>query len=235
VHPVVQQLLNLQRFDEAIRFLGHELQQIPKKNRSIDEKIRAFKEPLEKARTEKTALESRAVELRTKLAANEERERQLKLKIPQVKSNDEYSALLREMDAAKKERENLDTLSLQDMERIEALEGEFPVLVETDAKGEESVKDERQKLEQEKSRLEGELLKAKKGRMELEKAISPAWFRRYNTVAAQRNGIAVAEVKNGVCQGCYTGIRPKLVQDLHASEEVVTCEGCARILCLQQE
>jgi predicted nucleic acid-binding Zn-ribbon protein len=234
VHPVVQQLLRLQRLDEAIRTLGHSLQQIPKKNRAIDERIRSFKEPLEKALAEKASLESRLVEFRAKLAGNEEKERQLKLKIPQVKSNDEYSALLREMDAAKKERENLETQSLQDMERLDALEGEFPVLVEADARGEDSVKGERQALEQEKARLEEDLLKAKKERMDLEKAMNPGWFRRYNTVAAQRNGIAVAEVKSGVCQGCFTGIRPKLVQDLHTGEEVVTCEGCARILCLQE-
>ena len=79
MHPVVQQLLRLQRLDESIRTLGHALQQIPKKNRAVDEKIRSFKEPLEKARAEKTSLETRLVDLKAKLAGNEEKERQLKL------------------------------------------------------------------------------------------------------------------------------------------------------------
>jgi hypothetical protein len=233
-HPVVKQLRRLQELDLKVRHLGHQLQQIPKKHRAIDERIRSAKEPLEKAQAEKGALEARASELKARLAANEEKERQLKLKTPQVKSNDEYSALLREMDAAKKERESLETQSLQDMERLEALDAEFPALQAANAKGEESVKEDRQALEEEKAALEKELLDAQQERADLQKAVHSGWFRRYNAVAAQRNGLAVAAAKGGVCQGCFMGIRPKLVQDLHMGEEVVTCEGCARILFLQE-
>jgi uncharacterized protein len=236
-HPVVQKLRTLQELDLKVRSLGHQLQQIPKKNRAIDEKIKSVKEPLEKARAEKTALETRASELKNKLSASEEKERQLKLKIPQVKSNDEYSALLREMDACKKDRENIETQSLQDMERMEALDGEIPALVEADDKGEESVREDRQALEREKVLLEEELLAAQQARAEIQKdlqAHQAGWFRRYNAVAAQRNGIAVSSVKSGVCQGCFMGVRPKLVQDLHLGEEIVVCEGCARVLFLDE-
>jgi hypothetical protein len=62
--------------------------------------------------------------------------------------------------------------------------------------------------------------------------MKPAWFKKYTHIAAQRNGLAVAAVKDGTCQGCFIGVRPKLVQDLHYGEEVVFCEGCQRILFL---
>jgi predicted nucleic acid-binding Zn-ribbon protein len=62
--------------------------------------------------------------------------------------------------------------------------------------------------------------------------MNAGWFRKYTHIAAQRNGLAVAAVKGGTCQGCFIGVRPKLVQDLHYGEEVISCEGCQRILYL---
>lgn len=228
---MVGQLLKLQQLDLAIRRLGHELQQVPKKSRAIDEKIRDVKEPFDKVSAEIAALEGRGGP-EASLKALEEKERLLKLKMPGIRTNEEYSALLKEMDATKKERENLEDSALRDMERLQALREELPALEAAFHEGEGRVAEDRTVLKAEKERLEAELLQAKKDRQALQAAMHQGWFRKYNTIAAARNGLAVVAVKGATCQGCFMGVRPKIVQDLHYGEEVVFCEGCQRVLFL---
>ena len=232
MNETLEQLLKLQRLDTAIRARGHDLQQIPKKSKLIDDKVRSVREPLEKAQAERASLEKERATLEETLKALEDKERKLKLKMPGIRSNEEYSALLKEMDSTKKEREKAEDQSLKDMERLEALEKELPHLEATYQEGESKVAEERATLAEEQERCSAELLQYKKERQALQTAMKPAWFKKYTHIAAQRNGLAVAAVKDGTCQGCFIGVRPKLVQDLHYGEEVVFCEGCQRILYL---
>jgi hypothetical protein len=232
VNETLEQLLKLQRLDTSIRSLGHELQQIPKKSKLIDDKVRSVREPKEKALAERASLEKERGTLEDALKGLEEKERKLKMKMPEIRSNEEYSALLKEMDATKKEREKAEDKSLKDMERLEELENEIPELEEAFQAGESKVAQERSVLGSEQERLSSQLLALQKERQALQAALKPAWFKKYTHIAAQRNGLAVAAVKTGTCQGCFIGVRPKLVQDLHYGEEVVFCEGCQRILYL---
>ncbi len=232
MNPILEQLLRLQRLDTEIRTLGHDLQQIPKKSKLIDEKVRVVKEPLDKSLREKSELEISRQELEAAVKSLEDKERQLKLKMPEIRSNDEYSALLREMDATKRERDKAEDKGLKAMERLEALEGELPPLEEAYKEGEKGVAAERQALKAEQEKISAELLARQKERQELQGKMNAGWFRKYTHIAAQRNGLAVVAVKSGTCQGCFIGVRPKLVQDLHYGEEVVSCEGCQRVLYL---
>jgi len=232
VNPILEQLLRLQRLDTEIRTLGHDLQQIPKKSKLIDEKVRVVKEPLDKSLREKSELETSRQELEAAVKSLEDKERQLKLKMPEIRSNDEYSALLREMDATKRERDKAEDKGLKAMERLEALEGELPPLEEAYKEGEKGVAAERRALKAEQEKISAELLARQKERQELQGKMNAGWFRKYTHIAAQRNGLAVVAVKGGTCQGCFIGVRPKLVQDLHYGEDVVSCEGCQRVLYL---
>lgn len=232
MNQILEKLLTLQKLDTSIRTLAHDLQQIPKKTKLIDEKVVATKTPLDKALAEKSALEKRRIEAEESLKSLEEKERQLKLKMPEIRSNEEYSALLKEMDATKKARELLEEQSLKDLVRLEELAKELPDLEARYAQGEAKVAAERTALKEEQERLSSLLVRQKKERQELEKSLHSGWFRKYTHIAAQRNGLAVVAAKGGICQGCFVSVRPKLIQDLHYGEEVVFCEGCQRILYL---
>jgi len=232
VNPILEQLLRLQRLDTDIRALGHDLQQIPKRSKLIDDTVRSVREPLDKVLQEKADLETGRQDMDAALKSLEDKERQLKLKMPEIRSNEEYSALLREMDATKRERDKTEDRSLKAMERLEAIEAEIPPLKESYEQGEAAVAADRAALKAEQDKLSAELLAKKKERQDLQTKMNAGWFRKYTHIAAQRNGLAVAAVKGGTCQGCFIGVRPKLVQDLHYGEEVISCEGCQRILYL---
>ncbi|MCA1818393.1 MAG: C4-type zinc ribbon domain-containing protein, partial [Acidobacteria bacterium] len=45
-----------------------------------------------------------------------------------------------------------------------------------------------------------------------------------------RNGVAMAEAKNGACTACFMALRPQVMADVRRGEEIITCDNCNRIL-----
>jgi predicted nucleic acid-binding Zn-ribbon protein len=50
-----------------------------------------------------------------------------------------------------------------------------------------------------------------------------------------RDGIAVAEVKNGACSACFMSLRPQMLVELKTTDKLITCESCTRILYIEQK
>ena len=62
---------------------------------------------------------------------------------------------------------------------------------------------------------------------ELPKAMSAL----YKRISARiRDGVAVAEARNGACTACYMALRPQIMADVRRGDEVITCDNCNRIL-----
>ena len=58
---------------------------------------------------------------------------------------------------------------------------------------------------------------------------------RYNILLERRGGVAVVNVKNGVCLGCFMNIPPQLFIEVTKNEQFITCPSCNRIFCYSEE
>jgi predicted nucleic acid-binding Zn-ribbon protein len=53
----------------------------------------------------------------------------------------------------------------------------------------------------------------------------------YNRISARiRDGVAMAEARNGACAACFMALRPQILAQVRRGDEVVTCDNCNRIL-----
>ena len=56
----------------------------------------------------------------------------------------------------------------------------------------------------------------------------------YQRIAARiRDGVALAEARNGSCSACFIALRPQVMAEVRRGEEIVTCDNCNRILYYQ--
>ena len=62
---------------------------------------------------------------------------------------------------------------------------------------------------------------------ELPKATSALYKRISSRI---RDGVAVAEARNGACTACYMALRPQIMSQVRRGDEVITCDNCNRIL-----
>ena len=227
----LQQLVALQKLDTSIRKLQAELEAIPRRRAEIEKEfdqrafeIRAVENARDEARHTRARLELEIAEQRIRV---ERAERNLM----SSKKQDEYTAAIREADAARKQISTLETQTIEQMEALEKAEaslserGEEIATLNSDREARLRAFDDETEAQAEKlsaSRTERERLVSA-----LPKSMGAQYVR---TVARIRDGVAVAEARNGACMACFMALRPQAMAQVRRGEEIVTCDNCNRIL-----
>jgi predicted nucleic acid-binding Zn-ribbon protein len=231
VKAELEQLIALQNTDTSIRRLQAEIEAIPARRAEIEKEfdqrafeIRALELTRTEAQTERTRLETEIAETRVK---GERAERNLM----SSKNEHEYTAAIREADAARKHISQLETQVLEKMEAFEqsekSLKERAPEVDKLRAEMEE-----RLKAFEEQTRVQAEQLASRRREREqllatLPKNVSTL----YNRISARiRDGVAVAEARSGACTACFMALRPQVMAEVRRGEDIVTCDNCNRIL-----
>jgi predicted nucleic acid-binding Zn-ribbon protein len=148
-----------------------------------------------------------------------------------AKKPDEYTAAIREADAARKQISAFETQVLEQMEVSDQAEKDLteraPEVQNLRSEMEASFKafDEQVRAQ------EQQLGAARAERERLMKELPKTMSSLYNRISARiRDGVAVAEARNGACTACYMALRPQVMADVRRGEEVITCDNCNRIL-----
>ena len=225
------QLIALQNADTNIKKLQAEIESIPQRRAEIEKEfdqrafeIRALEERRDAAFHERARLEKEIFDQKQRA---ERAERNLMA----AKKPDEYTAAIREADAARKQISAFETQELEQMEIFDQAEKELkeraPEVQRLGADMEDRFKafDEQARAQQ--NQLE--TARAERDRLisELPKATSAL----YKRIASRiRDGVAMAEARNGACMACYMSLRPQVMADVRRGQEVITCDNCNRIL-----
>lgn len=227
----LSQLIALQNADTNIRRLQAEIESIPERRVEIEREFdqRAFEiRDLEQRRD--AAFHERA-RLEKEIFEQKQRAERADRNLMAAKKPDEYTAAIREADAARKQISAYETNVLEQMEAFEGAEKELqeraPEVEKLRGEMEASFKVFDQQVQQQQKELEQARLDRERLLKELPKTMSTL----YNRISARiRDGVAVAEARNGACTACYMALRPQIMADVRRGEEVITCDNCNRIL-----
>jgi predicted nucleic acid-binding Zn-ribbon protein len=231
VKAELQQLVALQKLDTSIRKLQAELEATPQRRAEIEKEfdqrafeIRALENARDEARHTRARLELEIAEQRIRV---ERAERNLM----SSKKQDEYTAAIREADAARKQISTLETQTIEQMEVYEKAEtslnerGEEIATLNSDREARLKVFDDETQAQTEK------LATSRTERERLVNALPKSMGAQYvRTVSRIRDGVAVAEARNGACMACFMALRPQAMAQVRRGEEIVTCDNCNRIL-----
>ena len=225
------QLIALQNADTNIRRLQAEIESIPHRRAEIEKEfdqrafeIRALEQRRDDAHRERSRLETEVFEQRNRA---ERADRNLMA----AKKPDEYTAAIREADAARKQISALETQILEQMEIYDQAEKELNERAPEVAKLGTDMQD-RFKGFDEQTRVQQQQLEAARAERErllneLPKAMSALYKRISSRI---RDGVAMAEARNGACTACYMALRPQVMADVRRGNEIITCDNCNRIL-----
>jgi predicted nucleic acid-binding Zn-ribbon protein len=231
VKAELQQLVALQNLDISLRRLQAELEALPQRRAEIEKEfdqrafdIRALETRRDDARHERVRLEAEIAEQRTRA---ERADRNLM----SSKKQDEYTAAIREADAARKQISAFETQILEQMEIFDqsqvSLKERASEIVSLN-----SDREERLRVFDEETRAQAALLETR--RVERERvfnALPKTMSALYTRISARiRDRIAMAEARNGACAACFMALRPQVMAQVRRGEEVVTCDNCNRIL-----
>jgi predicted nucleic acid-binding Zn-ribbon protein len=231
VKAELQQLIALQNLDASLRRLKVQIEAIPLRRAEIEKEfdqraseIRAVEICRDDARHERVRLEKEVAEQRTKA---ERADRNLM----SSKKPDEYTAAIREADAARKQMSAFETQILEQMEIAEQSESTLRERAEEIASLNSDREARLAEFDAEAEKLTNELETERNDREQLFVSLPKTVSALYNRISARiRDGVAMAEARNGACAACFMALRPQILAQVRRGDEVVTCDNCNRIL-----
>ena len=227
-------LISLQEIDQEIQKFNKLIESIPEeieRERKIFEKINTeineSKEKIEQAKKDRRSKELETQSTKEKLINS-------KNKLPEVKTNKEYSAILQETENLNNKINSMEEEEIELMENIEEAEKEYKIKLE-------EKKAEEQKFSSIKNEKEGELEKINKRLEEeinqknaLTDQVESKWFEHYKKVMNLRKGLAVVAIDKNTCYGCHHSLMPQLSLEVRKNDSIITCPHCSRFLFSEQ-
>jgi len=230
LNELLAQLVVLQAIDKEIDQID---QAIKAEQSGLDERISALakREAFINELQEKIEMqqrESRTLEGEMADKMSHVRDRQSKMM--QVQTGREQTALLKEIEDAKKSAKENEENIVAMMVSIEQLTTQI-----TTEKN--LLKGEKELVAEETNKVRANIETINKGKKEKdglrsEQAvkIKGSVLRKYDTLRQRRNGLAVVNVVDGVCQGCFMSIPPQLFNRLLRGDELFDCPTCQRMI-----
>ena len=152
----------------------------------------------------------------------------------QVKSNKQYDALTKEIEAAEEKSAKLE----KDME---ILEGKIQ-LAKTDIENlnvqmlevNTELEEKQRELKDINKEHEREEMKLKHEREKLLVRVDKSELERYERIRNAKGGKAVVAVRRGACGGCFNRVPPQKILEIRQNSKLYMCEHCGRILVSDQ-
>ncbi|MCE5272924.1 C4-type zinc ribbon domain-containing protein [bacterium] len=223
-------LLRLQEIDV-------EINEIQGRRSTIPAQIEALEHEMDSARQELVDKESQLKAARLVIRETEGRVAQLdegsnryKQQLLAVKSNREYSALLTEIEAIKREKAELEERIISRMEQIEQLNQSLDQSRASLADQESGRREQYDSLKGQIQDLDEQIAIRRQKREGLSVRVKPRLLVLYERIMGSRVNQAVVALRNGSCGGCHAMIPLQQVNDIRKGRDIHTCENCGRIL-----
>jgi predicted nucleic acid-binding Zn-ribbon protein/ribonuclease HI len=223
-------LIKLQELDLKIKEINQKLKAKPEAISVLRAELANIEQELKLAKNELVEKEKNKREAEWELEGCETQIKKSKQKMMAVKTNKEYQALLLEIDAGEK-------IVLDLEEKILNILGEIELTQKNVGEKEEKLKELEQRLNKAQKQLEvsftnlkKELITLRQERQKILKIMPNHLLRQYDFILGHRNGLAVAAVKDGVCEGCHMQIPPQKYNELLRGDKIMTCPACQRII-----
>ena len=225
----IENLLRLQDAEKEIRRLQDEIAELPKRVAAIEHKLADTKAGLEKAqaaiKTDEAArrkYDTAITDLRSKISKY--RDQSL-----DVKTNEQYKALLHEIQFAEKEIAAIEDKILELMLNADARDKEVKA-AQAELKA-EAAEIEKEKAEARERTAEDQkqLAEWRARRDQMRAGVNEDLLRHYERVSKFR-GSGIAEVLDHKCMGCQVMLRPQTYNDVRTGQQTVVCDSCQRVL-----
>ena len=226
----LERLIALQKLDSAADAARRTLAGEPEHEKVLDARLEAArarvaasKERLAENKTARAAIEK-------EIAMHQARLSKYREQAMAVKTNVEYHAVQKEIAHAQGEIKTHEDRMLERMLESDDFTAALKKAEADLAAAQKTVEADRKAMQAEHGEMQASLERITGERTAIVGALDKAVLLTFEQVSKKRNGVAVAEAKDGVCTICHVRLRPQVFNTVRRNEEIVQCDSCNRIL-----
>jgi hypothetical protein len=230
MHADLERVIALQRLDSAAQDAQRRLAEQPEREKAFDAHLEATRAEVAAAKERLTANQARRRALEKDVALQQGRLSKFRDQLMAVKTNREYQAMQHEIETAQNEIKALEEKVLERMLEADELTATVKKSEAALAGEQKQVDADRRAMATEITELTAMLERTAGERSALVAAIDTDLLKMFEQVARKRNGVAVAEARDGVCTICHVRLRPQVFNNVRRNDAIVQCDSCQRIL-----
>lgn len=230
MHPDLERLIALQRLDSAATEAQRRLAEEPEQEKAFEARLEAVRQ--QSAATKERLSESQHARrgIEKDVAVQQGRLSKFRDQLMAVKTNVEYQAMQKEIEFAQGEVKKLEDAILERMLEADDLTAAVKKAEAGLASEQKAVEADRKALASELAALKASLERITPERAELVASLDRQVLALFELVSKRRNGVAVAEARDGICTICHVRLRPQVFNTVRRNEQIVQCDSCNRIL-----
>jgi hypothetical protein len=223
-------LVRLQRIDTESAVLRARLEIFPAKTAGLDAELMESEKAILDEETLLGEAKKKYRSHETDLKANQSRIEKSKEKLRSVKTNKEYQAMLKEIEEAEAQSSRIEDEMIRCLEQMEKGEGDLAGRKQEHGQERGRIEEEKKALAEEAAEKRAQLDALEEQWAKVSAGLLPELLKRYLKVRDQVRGIAVAQVRQGICCGCHMNIPPQMYNELHRMNSLKFCPHCQRII-----
>jgi predicted nucleic acid-binding Zn-ribbon protein len=223
-------LIQLQQLDSEIGQNTLFLENIPRLIEEIDRKIQTgsrsvtdIKDKLTQNQKKRRDLEGTVKDIKVQIG-------KFKRQLNEVKTNKEYTSLLKEIEESQRRVDSLEEEIINEMLAADDIEEEIKTAVAHQNQENESLKKDQGVLIQKKQELDTRRDALIMEKDKLVPLIPADQMRLYMQIFNKKSGTALSPVKGDFCSLCHVRIRPQMLNEIRDRSRIHLCENCGRIL-----
>ena len=230
MNPDLERLIALQKLVSAEHDATRRLAEEPGRAAAFEERLEAGRQHVTAAKERLAANQSARRAIEKDVAVHQGRLSKFRETAMAVKTNEEYHAVQKEIGFAQAEIKTLEDRILELMLEADDLTAVVKRAESELTAEQKSVEADRRAMASEMAALKTSLERSAADRNALVREIDPGALAVFDLVARRRNGVAVAQARDGICTLCHVRLRPQVFNSILRNDQIIQCDSCQRIL-----
>ena len=226
----LEHIIALQKLVSAAHDAERRLADEPEREKTLDARLDAARQRVTAAKERLTENQSARRGAEKDVALHQGRLSKFREQAMAVKTNQEYQAVQKEIGFAQGEIKTIEDKILELMVEADDLTAVVKRADADLAAEQKAVDADRREMATELAGLKSSLERIAVERPEVMRGLNPHTLAVFELVARRRNGVAVAQARDGICTVCHVRLRPQVFNTVLRNDQIIQCDSCQCIL-----